>query len=377
MLGRISVYGVQEQRGYLNKRLMSMGYTFAFFVVLLLTLLLTVFGGSILQALPLDSRLFRFLDDLIGLRFLLLFLLQTGLFTAMFMALPNTESTFRQALPGAVLSSFGWLTFSKIYSVYVAYSSEEATLFGPVYTLAVGMLWIYFCISIVLYGGALNRACKAYGKLKGVVFLFGFVVADLKELSKEEQKRYSSVYCGICRRIRKQFSSQSRMGLSYDMAFLALLLMSLYEPEEEQGKRACGIHPLRARPWVDNPYIRYSADMNVALAYYKALDDYNAEHKPTAKWSKGVFGKSIARIEQQYPRQCAAMADCITQLSALEKDGCSNPDLPAGVFGALMAELFVYEEDLWSENLRKTGDALGRFIYLADAAIDYRKDCKK
>lgn len=164
MLGLNSVYGVQEQRGYLNKRLMSMGYTFAFFVVLLLTLLLTVFGGSILQALPLDSRLFRFLDDLIGLRFLLLFLLQTGLFTAMFMALPNTQSTFRQALPGAVLSSFGWLTFSKIYSVYVAYSSEEATLFGPVYTLAVGMLWIYFCISIVLYGGALNCACKAYGK---------------------------------------------------------------------------------------------------------------------------------------------------------------------------------------------------------------------
>ena len=164
MLGLNSVYGVQEQRGYLNKRLMSMGYTFAFFVVLLLTLLLTVFGGSILQALPLDSRLFRFLDDLIGLRFLLLFLLQTCLFTAMFMALPNTQSTFRQALPGAVLSSFGWLTFSKIYSVYVAYSSEEATLFGPVYTLAVGMLWIYFCISIVLYGGALNRACKAYGK---------------------------------------------------------------------------------------------------------------------------------------------------------------------------------------------------------------------
>lgn len=207
--------------------------------------------------------------------------------------------------------------------------------------------------------------------------MFGFVVADLKELSKEEQKRYSSVYCGICRRIRMQCSSLSRMGLSYDMAFLALLLMSLYEPEEEQGKRACGIHPLRARPWVDNPYIRYSADMNVALAYYKALDDYNDEHKTTAKWSKAVFGKSIARIEQQYPRQCAAMADCIAQLSALEKDGCSNPDLPAGVFGALMAELFVYEEDLWSENLRKTGDALGRFIYLADAAIDYRKDCKK
>ena len=32
--------------------------------------------------------------------------------------------------------------------------------------------------------------------------MFGFVMADLKDLSKEDQKRYSSVYCGICRQIR-------------------------------------------------------------------------------------------------------------------------------------------------------------------------------
>ena len=41
-----------------------------------------------------------------------------------------------------------------------------------------------------------------------------------------------------------------------------------------------------------------------------------------------------------------------------------------------MAELFVYEEDMWSECLRKIGMGLGRFIYFADAAIDYRKDQK-
>ena len=42
-----------------------------------------------------------------------------------------------------------------------------------------------------------------------------------------------------------------------------------------------------------------------------------------------------------------------------------------------MAELLVYREDLWAENLRQMGMALGRFIYLADAAVDYRKDAKK
>ena len=68
---------------------------------------------------------------------------------------------------------------------------------------------------------------------------------------------------------------------------------------------------------------------------------------------------------------------CIAELSRLEKENCPNPDEVAGCFGQLMGELLVYEEDLWSPALREMGMALGRFIYLADAAIDYRKDIKK
>ena len=42
-----------------------------------------------------------------------------------------------------------------------------------------------------------------------------------------------------------------------------------------------------------------------------------------------------------------------------------------------MAELLVYREDLWAPTLRKMGHALGRFIYLADAVVDYKKDVRK
>lgn len=207
--------------------------------------------------------------------------------------------------------------------------------------------------------------------------MFGFVMADLKDLSKEDQNRYSSVYCGICRQIRLRSSRTARLALSFDVAFLALLLMSLYEPEEISGKRACGFHPIKPRPWVDNEYIQYSADMNVALAYYNALDDYEDDRQLKAKLLCKLFGKHHPAIEKRYPRQCEAIRSCIQQLSQLEKDGCDNPDIPAGCFGQLMAELLVYREDLWAPYLREMGMALGRFIYLADAAMDYRKDKKK
>ena len=207
--------------------------------------------------------------------------------------------------------------------------------------------------------------------------MFGYVTANWKELDKPMQDRYQSVYCGICRRIREQSSNLSRLGLSYDMAFLALLLMSLYEPEETSGGNACMLHPIKKRPWVDNEYVRYAADMNVALAYYNCLDDWQDDKKLTAKAMANVFGKGYARIEEQYPRQCAAIRDCIARLSALEKENCPNPDLPAACFGELMGEILVYREDLWAPHLRRMGMALGRFIYLLDAAVDYPRDKRK
>ena len=207
--------------------------------------------------------------------------------------------------------------------------------------------------------------------------MFGFVAANMKELSRAEKDRYNAVYCGICRGIREECSALARWGLSYDMAFLALLLMSLYEPEEASGTRACGLHPIKPRPWIDSEYIRYCACMNVALGYYNALDDVQDEGHLSARVMLGVFGKELDAIKAQYPRQCAAIEDCLAQLRRLEQENCPNPDLPAGCFGQLLGEIFAYTDDIWAPYLREMGNALGRYIYLADAAMDYRRDKRK
>lgn len=207
--------------------------------------------------------------------------------------------------------------------------------------------------------------------------MFGFVTASLSELTHEQKNRYTAVYCGICRRIRAQHSQLARLGLSYDMAFLALLLMSLYEPEEQQGTRACHLHPIKPRPWLDNDCIRYAADMNVALSYYKCMDDWHDDRKLSAKWMAAALKKRMEDLERRYPRQCGAISDCIRELTDLEKAQCTNPDETAGCFGRLMAELLVWKEDFWAKELRQMGMALGRFVYLADAVADWPSDRKK
>jgi membrane protein len=137
---------------------MSVYYTFAFLLVLLLNLVLQVFGKTLLEALPYGQEpLIVFLTGAVDFRQLFLLLTQIALFCAMYKALPNGTFSWKQSLPGAVLASFGWLVFSNLFSVYVAYSSNYVNLYGTMYRAAMSFLWLYCCVSIVFYGGGLNR----------------------------------------------------------------------------------------------------------------------------------------------------------------------------------------------------------------------------
>ena len=158
--GLNAVYGLAETRGWFHKRLLCTAYTFLFLVVLVLTLVLQVFGNTIVRFLRQRSGLWEWVD-FADLRFCLLVLAQTLLFSAVFMFLPGKRHGFWESLPGALLSSFGWMTASGLFSLYVAHFPRYANIFGSVYAVALAGFWLYICISIVFYGALLNRILAA------------------------------------------------------------------------------------------------------------------------------------------------------------------------------------------------------------------------
>ena len=64
---------------------------------------------------------------------------------------------------GGVLASLGWLVFSDLFSIYMENFSNYANIYGSVSAVALGMLWLYCCMSILFYGGALNRYLMEHG----------------------------------------------------------------------------------------------------------------------------------------------------------------------------------------------------------------------
>jgi hypothetical protein len=121
----------------------------------------------------------------------------------------------------------------------------------------------------------------------------------------------------------------------------------------------------------------YAADMTVALAYYKCLDDWHDDKNLSRKGYSAILEKQYAQVKEQWPEQCRTIEAELAALSALEKEGREDPDAASKCFGRLMEGLFLYRVDHWEEPLRKLGHGLGQYIYLADAAVDLKKDKKR
>lgn len=207
--------------------------------------------------------------------------------------------------------------------------------------------------------------------------MFGSIVCNKKELTKEELERYQSTYCGLCRAIKNRYGQIERIALNYDMTFLAILLNGLYEECNDEKTIRCSVHPFCKQKIFVNKYIDYAADMTILLAYYKCKDDWEDERKVSRKFYGKYLKKNIQELELKYPRQVICVKESLKKADQLEKSSLMLPDEIVNCSGKMLSEIFVYEEDFWSNSLREFGYELGRFIYLMDAVLDYEYDKKR
>ena len=105
--------------------------------------------------------------------------------------------------------------------------------------------------------------------------MFGYILANMEQLSPEDRYRYQSYYCGLCRALGNRHNSLCRMTLSYDITFLALFLSAVYDAPESLHSQKCRVHPLKKQEYLKSEILDYAADMNIYLAYYNMLDDWN------------------------------------------------------------------------------------------------------
>ena len=157
MVGLNAVNEVTETRNYFMLRLEAAFYMVITVVALLVSLVLSVFGKSIVYTIySLASNMGGLLYLLMRFRFLFVWLLLIVVFTVTYTYVPNKKMKMRHQIPGAVFTALGWSAFSFAFSIYVEHF-HGMSAYGSLSTIIIMMFWLYCCIYIVLIGANLNR----------------------------------------------------------------------------------------------------------------------------------------------------------------------------------------------------------------------------
>ena len=157
MRGMNSIYDIEEQRNYFILRLRSAIYTVVFVISIILSLVVLVFGNAIHQAavvhlpfLAVITGMVLRMKDVVAIAFL------TLVFMLLYKFVPNRKARLYSQAPGALLSSVCWYLFSIGFSLYVDYSPGFSNMYGSLTTIIMVMLWLYFCMYIILIGAEIN-----------------------------------------------------------------------------------------------------------------------------------------------------------------------------------------------------------------------------
>lgn len=204
--------------------------------------------------------------------------------------------------------------------------------------------------------------------------VFGVAVARLDQVTAAEKERYESLYCGLCRTLKERYGQAPRACLSYDLTFLAMLRGSLDEGPEETGIEKCASHPIGGRPYARCAAMSYAADLSVAFAYHKCLDDVADDASVAARGAERLLAGPYERARGHIPDACQAIEEAMAAIRAIERDAASEPDDAADAFGNLLGTLFARKSGFWAPHLERLGRATGRVVYLMDAAVDLPKD---
>ena len=211
--------------------------------------------------------------------------------------------------------------------------------------------------------------------------MLGYIRTDAPELRLRDSECYRAIYCGLCRQMGKCTGQCSRLSLSYDFAFLAAFRMSLTNETMELQKKRCLVHPLKKRNTATNsPALAFCADASAILTYHKCRDDVDDERgwkKLRARVALEFFSSAYRRAKRRYPALNDKIHSLLQELRQYEKDTSLPPsaDAPAAIFGNLMAAVCAEGLEGIEARIATTfGRAIGHWIYLIDAADDYRKD---
>ena len=207
--------------------------------------------------------------------------------------------------------------------------------------------------------------------------MFGYVRADTPYLYIKDNELYRAMYCGVCKGIAETSGNAARMGLSYDVTFLSVIMHNILGIDVKIEKQHCLTHCIRTRNMAAvDELTRQLGALNTVLVYYKYTDDINDGDK--GKGKRLWFKEGFKRAAKRYPEIVKIVSEHLAEQEKTEKAKVDSVDRAADATANMLAAFSDYAlGEKATMHTRSLFYAVGKWIYLIDALDDYDKDKAK
>ena len=155
------MHGVQEDRHWWSKYIISFFMLFWFGIVIVFSFNAVVFGEKLAGiaevnwqlSFPLQAWIARLNLPLTGVALV-------GLALALYLLTPENYLTIRQALPGAVFFAVLWIIATKLFQLYVVRYDRYNPTYLALASIIVLLTWMYLTCLLLLLGGKLNAIIR-------------------------------------------------------------------------------------------------------------------------------------------------------------------------------------------------------------------------
>ena len=151
------IYETKDEYNYFFIQIKSIISTILFVLVIVLVLTVSVFGDSILDFIQTKFNISSNITNIfhiskVGVYFILFLVV-----LLMYRFIPGHKLSIIKQIPGAVIATFGWYIISLFFSIYIDMFKGFSVMYGSLTTITVSMMWVYFCMYIILIGAEVNK----------------------------------------------------------------------------------------------------------------------------------------------------------------------------------------------------------------------------
>ena len=155
--GVCNAFDVNEYRSFFKTRIISLMLMFVFFIIIIATLYIVIFGDAINSFLKNKEIIDHIPSFITGAAMHML----TGCIVVIFLVMLykfsiSIKLKIKELIPGILFTILSWYIVSKCFNIYINNFSRYSVIYGSIAAIFVFGIWLFLLSFLILVGAQIN-----------------------------------------------------------------------------------------------------------------------------------------------------------------------------------------------------------------------------